>query len=800
MRQELQQHLSVLLRSGLISLWSDRVIMAGGDVDLEISANLESADIILALLSSSYLASHFCSEIEAKRAMELHEQDKAHVIPIILRDCDWKNTPFGKLLALPTDGRPVKSWPDRDRAYKIVADKIRAVAININGTSGASKGTDADRIAVKSPPSVLEPDAYESTLSTILSKWSAVPQNGNIGAERFLPQLADLIETGDDLQLRHQDSKDAGNGRTINYIFDENVFELFLRPSVNAGLVALFHKNDWKSGAKANEHWRAINAQSAVLTGEYLFSGSLPGQSEDKIYLTSWHRKELLHRVAHIGWGAGKANTDSGMVRDFLFRMASFRAAVISGAMSEGARPRSDGFDEVLRDTANLKDAGVPEGTINAYVWTRIALHTIAEDDNLGPLLQIKRLFSREYFTCIRSTDELARRSIDQIEFTREAAFWQRLFEDEYARRSTQKDRMRSSEALYNDARSLALLHQINRGQGHEETTLFVTGDSIVFSAYRRWHSETCPEKPFLLRRVAQYAPAFALGGLDDRPLELIGHLLDFALSPFNLTHWNKRQPGLISAARRSFAQQIRDDAPDKTDPRGREFEHFFSGMRSDGYRTIKLKIQKLGTYWRDIETLVLGLNPDLLGYRVRAAIPDAFLLHPDLTTISDEEIGSWISSILATLLRESLDLWLPLAEEMIATARISGSRKGRGLEKQIGGQLFCFAGAIEGRIVQSTFWIPSLLASTDAHKEEALYPPVVSSEEPEALRHSVMVFAVAAGASARRLMWSEAFHFSQLCIEAAKVGDDVTAEQNLKEAERLFEFIKKERAVGSGA
>jgi hypothetical protein len=60
--------------------------------------------------------------------MERHDAGEAVVIPIILRSCDWKGAPFGKLQGLPKDMKPVKDWPDRDQAFTNVAQGIRKVA------------------------------------------------------------------------------------------------------------------------------------------------------------------------------------------------------------------------------------------------------------------------------------------------------------------------------------------------------------------------------------------------------------------------------------------------------------------------------------------------------------------------------------------------------------------------------------------------------------------------------------------------------------------------------------------------
>jgi hypothetical protein len=125
-RDRLETHLAMLKQLGLIEAWHDRRILAGDNVDHNISANLESADIILLLVSSDFLASKYCYDVEVVRAMERHEAGDARVIPIILRHCDWREAPFGKLLAAPKDGKPIKSWPDIDEAFLDVTKHIRA--------------------------------------------------------------------------------------------------------------------------------------------------------------------------------------------------------------------------------------------------------------------------------------------------------------------------------------------------------------------------------------------------------------------------------------------------------------------------------------------------------------------------------------------------------------------------------------------------------------------------------------------------------------------------------------------------
>jgi hypothetical protein len=128
LRNELEKHLSVLRRQGVIEIWTDHRIGPGDEIDGEIDRHLESADIILLLVSSDFLNSDYCYDIEMKRAMERHERGEARVIPIILRPCDWQTAPFGGLNALPADSKPVTKHQSLDDAFLEVARAIRGIA------------------------------------------------------------------------------------------------------------------------------------------------------------------------------------------------------------------------------------------------------------------------------------------------------------------------------------------------------------------------------------------------------------------------------------------------------------------------------------------------------------------------------------------------------------------------------------------------------------------------------------------------------------------------------------------------
>jgi hypothetical protein len=124
-RQDLEKHLALLKRRKLLETWTFRNIDAGDEWKKAIDKHLEAADIILLLVSPDFIYSDYCWDVEMKRALERHEAAQATVIPIILRDCDWKIAEFGKLQALPEAAKPVSRWRPRDRAWANVAEGVR---------------------------------------------------------------------------------------------------------------------------------------------------------------------------------------------------------------------------------------------------------------------------------------------------------------------------------------------------------------------------------------------------------------------------------------------------------------------------------------------------------------------------------------------------------------------------------------------------------------------------------------------------------------------------------------------------
>ena len=136
-RKRLEIHLSNLKRQGFIVAWHDQNISAGTTWASEINVHLNTAHIILLLISPDFIASDYCYSIEMTRAMERHQAGEARVIPVILRPTDWEGTPFKQLQALPTNARAVTRWQNRDDALLDVVNGIREAVKELLASTSA---------------------------------------------------------------------------------------------------------------------------------------------------------------------------------------------------------------------------------------------------------------------------------------------------------------------------------------------------------------------------------------------------------------------------------------------------------------------------------------------------------------------------------------------------------------------------------------------------------------------------------------------------------------------------------------
>jgi hypothetical protein len=137
LRDELAKHLGGLRNLGIIDDWFDGDIIEGTEWEQELLHHLNTAQIILLLVSADFIASRFSYQVEMKRALERHDAGLARVIPIILHPTDWKQLPFAKIQALPTDGKPVSMWRNRNEAFVNIVKGIKRSIRDLQGVGSS---------------------------------------------------------------------------------------------------------------------------------------------------------------------------------------------------------------------------------------------------------------------------------------------------------------------------------------------------------------------------------------------------------------------------------------------------------------------------------------------------------------------------------------------------------------------------------------------------------------------------------------------------------------------------------------
>lgn len=124
-RDELIKHLAVLEREEGLEIWTDRLLVAGDKINEKIENALEKADVFLFLLSSDFLSSFYCVQVELETALKRAAHSHVKIVGVVLRPCEWKRTQLGEYLALPKDGKSVSEWNNPDLAYLNVVQEIR---------------------------------------------------------------------------------------------------------------------------------------------------------------------------------------------------------------------------------------------------------------------------------------------------------------------------------------------------------------------------------------------------------------------------------------------------------------------------------------------------------------------------------------------------------------------------------------------------------------------------------------------------------------------------------------------------
>ncbi len=177
--QSLHTVLSILKKQEAISIWHYGDLLPGAQWEWKIEQELNTADIILLLISPAFIASDYCYSKEMQWALTRHFTGEARVIPIILKPTpDWQTTPLGALQALPTHAKPITTWRNRDEAHVDVVTGLRKTIQDIQHE---------DKYLVKEYVLGLRPSVYES------EEENTAQDRAKHMAEQWITTVADQV-------------------------------------------------------------------------------------------------------------------------------------------------------------------------------------------------------------------------------------------------------------------------------------------------------------------------------------------------------------------------------------------------------------------------------------------------------------------------------------------------------------------------------------------------------------------------------------------------------------------------------
>jgi serine/threonine protein kinase/DNA polymerase III delta prime subunit len=122
--EQWEAQLHLLEQAGVLTLWSERHLLAGASRQQLISEHLNRADLIILLLSADFFSSEDCITL-MKWALQRQQNSAVRVVPLLLRPVEWQASPLAPLQCMPSNQLPITAWPNRDMAFNACVRDLR---------------------------------------------------------------------------------------------------------------------------------------------------------------------------------------------------------------------------------------------------------------------------------------------------------------------------------------------------------------------------------------------------------------------------------------------------------------------------------------------------------------------------------------------------------------------------------------------------------------------------------------------------------------------------------------------------
>ena len=127
--QKLYKHCKILEQQGLAKIWYDHELEPGDLWEQEIKQRLETAHVVVFLVSADFISSDFIRNVELKITLDRYrEQNKVRIFPVLLHPCLFDPHELSEFQTLPITSKgilqPVSLWTNQDLAWQQVATKL----------------------------------------------------------------------------------------------------------------------------------------------------------------------------------------------------------------------------------------------------------------------------------------------------------------------------------------------------------------------------------------------------------------------------------------------------------------------------------------------------------------------------------------------------------------------------------------------------------------------------------------------------------------------------------------------------
>lgn len=200
----LERALSMLRRTGAVETRLCRSIAPGADERAASMELVDSAEVVVLLVTAEFLDDPLCWD-QWQRALSRHRAEKQVVVPLVLKDCDWRFPDMLSLRVLLRGARfdvvPLNQWPDSATAWQAVVDEIKAVlrralllAAPHANPAGLAPREPRVRFAVVWKGTVAENDL--PMVEALVQGLDSVSEGGKLIALRAEPGSVRLVLTG----------------------------------------------------------------------------------------------------------------------------------------------------------------------------------------------------------------------------------------------------------------------------------------------------------------------------------------------------------------------------------------------------------------------------------------------------------------------------------------------------------------------------------------------------------------------------------------------------------------------------